>query len=288
VTVSSATRVFALLGDPVRHSLSPVIQNAAFAAADVDGVYVALRTRDDDLRPLMVALSRAGGGGNVTLPHKERAATVVDRPSDAVRRTGACNTFWGEEGEIHGDNTDVEGFRRALRDLLGRRPVDARTLLLGAGGAARAALVALLDDGVSEVQILNRSTERARAVARRIGGERVRVVETQADVPGESFDLVVNATRLGLSEDDPLPLELSVLKRAGVVMDMVYGAGGTAFVRAARALGIRAEDGGAMLVRQAAVAFERWWGERGPIESMDDALAAARAPAAADPGGSGP
>lgn len=284
MTVSSATRVFALLGDPVGHSLSPVIQNAAFEAAGVDGIYVALRTREDDLRPLMVALSRAGGGGNVTLPHKERAATVVDRPSDAVRRTGACNTFWDEGGEIHGDNTDVEGFRRALRDLLGRPPEDARTLLLGAGGAARAALVALLDDGVAEVQILNRSTERARAVARRIGGERVRVVETHADVHGQRFDLVVNATRLGLSEDDPLPLELSLLERAGVVMDMVYGAGGTAFVRAARALGIRAEDGGAMLVRQAAVAFERWWGESGPIGSMDAALTGAREPAAADAG----
>lgn len=283
MTVSSATRVLALLGDPVAHSLSPVIQNAAFRAAGMDGVYVALRTRDDDLRPLMVALSRAGGGGNVTLPHKERAATVVDRPSDAVRRTGACNTFWGEEDEIHGDNTDVEGFRRALRDLLGRRPEGARTLLLGAGGAARAALVALLDDGVSEVQILNRSTERARAVARRIGGERARVVETPTDVHAENFDIVVNATRLGLSDDDALPLELSLLERAGVVMDMVYGAGDTAFVRAARQLGIRAEDGGGMLVRQAAVAFERWWGEPGPIDSMDAALARARSPGAVDP-----
>lgn len=283
MTVSSATRVLALLGDPVAHSLSPVIQNEAFRDAEVDGVYVALRTREEDLRPLMVALSRAGGGGNVTLPHKERAATVVDRPSDAVRRTGACNTFWGgEDGEIHGDNTDVEGFRRALEDLMGRPPRGARTLLLGAGGAARAALVALLDDGVAEVQILNRSTERARAVARRIGGERVRVVEAPTDVHGKGFDLVVNATRLGLSDDDPLPLELSVLERAGVVMDMVYGAGDTAFVRAARKLGIRAEDGGSMLVRQAAVAFERWWGEPGPIESMEAALARARAPAEPD------
>jgi len=128
----------------VEHSLSPAIQNAAFREAGVDGVYVALRTSAEDLPALVRALSRAGGGGNVTLPHKERAATVVDVPSDAVRRTGACNTFWGDDdGRIHGDNTDVEGFRRALRSFLGRSPEGFRVLLLGAGGAARAILEAL-------------------------------------------------------------------------------------------------------------------------------------------------
>lgn len=270
--ISAATRVFALLGDPVDHSLSPGIQNAAFREAGVDGVYVALRCDAEDLAGLMRALARAGGGGNVTLPHKEEAAAVVDRPSDAVRRTGACNTFWGEEDEVRGDNTDVEGFRRALRAFLGEEPDGARVLLLGAGGAARATLVGLLDGGVEEVVLLNRTVERARVVARRIGGERAQVAESVEAVEGEPFDLVVNATRLGLSPDDPLPVDLELLGTVRAVIDLVYGEDGTRFARAARDRGIQAADGAEMLVRQGAVSFERWWGRRPPLDAMRSAL----------------
>ncbi|MGD2069245.1 MAG: shikimate dehydrogenase [Gemmatimonadota bacterium] len=272
VRVTASTRLLALLGDPVGHSLSPVIQNAAFRAAGVDGVYVALRCGEDGLSHLLRGLSEAGGGGNVTLPHKERAASVVTAPTDAVRRTGACNTFWAAEGRIHGDNTDVEGFRRALDRFLGRPPEGYRVLLLGAGGAARAVLVGLLDDDAREVVIVNRSTERARAVARRIGDERVRVADDTAAVFGGSFDLVINATRLGLDPDDPLPLDLDRLDRAGAVLDLLYGARKTAFVRAAERYGVRATDGAEMLVQQGAVAFERWWGGEAPVEAMRAAM----------------
>lgn len=271
--VGARTRVFALLGDPVEHSLSPLIQNRAFRDAGVDGVYVALRCEAEDLPTLLGALARAGGGGNVTLPHKQRAAAVVDEPSEAVRRTGACNTFWCEDGRVHGDNTDVEGFRRALRAFLGGGPEGYRVLLLGAGGAARASLVGLLDEGVEEIVLLNRTVERARAVARRIGGSRVRVAEGPGAVEEEAFDLVVNATRLGLSPDDPLPLDLDAVRRVGAVMDLVYGGDGTPFVRRARTLDIPATDGRTMLVRQGAVAFERWWGRSPDVEMMDGTLA---------------
>lgn len=269
--VTSRTRLFCLLGDPVEHSLSPVMQNAAFREAGVDGVYVALRSSAEDLPALIRTISGAGGG-NVTLPHKERAATVVDVPSEAVRRTGACNTFWGEEGRIHGDNTDVEGFRRALTDFLGGPPDEFRVLLLGAGGAARAILVGLLDEEVEEVLILNRTVERARAVARRIGGARVRVAEGFEEIEDEAFDLVVNATRLGLSPDDPLPVDLGTLGEVGSVIDLVYGDEGTALVQAANRRGIPATDGGEMLVRQGAVSFERWWDREAPVDVMRRAL----------------
>ena len=274
--VTSKTRVFALLGDPVQHSLSPVVQNAAFQEAGVDGVYVSLLAKGEDLQGFIRGIGGAGGGGNLTLPHKERAATVVDRPSAAVRRIGACNTFWEEDGKICGDNTDIEGFRRALREFLGRSPEGYKVLMIGAGGAARASLLALLEDDVQEVLIMNRTAERARAVARRIGGERTRVADTINDVLGGGFDLVVNTTRLGLSEEDALPFDLSLLDRAGAVMDLVYGPNGTPFVDAARDLGIKATDGGEMLVQQAAVAFEGWWGQAAPIPAMKAALDAAR------------
>jgi len=269
VTVSAKTRVLTLLGDPVAHSVSPEAQNAAFDAAGVDGVYVAVRCHSDDLVGFMRGLARAGGGGNVTIPHKEKAATLLDVRSEAVRRTGACNTFWGDdEGQVHGDNTDVEGFRRALRDFLDGSVAGLRALLLGGGGAARAALLGLLQEDADEVSIYNRTPERARAVARRIGGQKARVVPIVRDLEGEDFDLVVNATSLGLDPDDESPLDFHTLNRAGAAMDLVYGRHTTSFVRAAEEAGIRATDGLDMLVHQGAVSFERWWGIDAPLEAM--------------------
>lgn len=277
MNITSSTRILALLGDPVAHSLSPVIQNAAMAEDTVDGVYVAIRCRAEDLAAFMRTLSRAGGGGNITLPHKEKAAPVIDVPSDAVRRTGACNTFWGDaDGKVHGDNTDVDGFRRAVSAFLGGSPAGLRALLLGAGGAARASLMGLLEEGADEVVLLNRSLERARAVARRIGGKRARVVSSPGELRGQSFDLVVNATRLGLSRDDPVPFDFEILERAGSAMDLVYGTEETPFLQAARRFGLRTVDGGEMLVQQGAASFERWWGRSAPVEAMRAALRESR------------
>ncbi len=271
--ITSSTRGFALLGDPVAHSSSPVIQNAAFQDMELDGVYLAFRAESaDELTAFMRGLARAGGGGNVTLPHKEKAATVLDHASPDVRRTGACNTFWGQDGQIHGDNTDVEGFARALADFLGGPPEGLKVLVLGAGGSARACLVALMDDGVKEVHLLNRTRDRARAVARRIGDERVRVLDERMEVAGKGYDLVVNTTSLGLEEGDDLPLELDLLDRAGAVVDLVYGGGTTPFVVSARDRGIRASDGSEMLVHQGAVSFERWWRKKPSLDVMRSAL----------------
>lgn len=237
-------------------------------------MYVAVRCAPDDLVGFMRGLARAGGGGNVTLPHKEKAASILDIRSEAVRRTGACNTFWGDdEGRVHGDNTDVEGFRRALETFLEGPTAGIRVLLLGAGGAARAALAALVADGAGEILLYNRSQERARAVSRRIGGPKVRVVPIARELEGEDFDLVVNATRLGLAPGDPSPVDFRKLNRAGAAMDLVYGRHTTGFVQAAEAAGIRATDGMDMLIQQGAVSFERWWGHVAPVEAMREAVA---------------
>lgn len=272
MNVTSSTRLIALLGDPVDHSLSPAIQNAAFRDAEVDGVYVALRCAAEDLQSFIRTLAKAGGGGNVTLPHKERAASVLDVPSETVRRTGACNTFWGgPDGRVHGDNTDVDGLRRAVRAFLGD-PKGMRVLLLGAGGAARAALMGLLEEGVDEVLLFNRSAERARAVARRIGGQRARVAAFAEELRWQSFDLVINATRLGLAPSDPSPVDFKLLRRAGAAMDLIYGKGPTGFLRAAEEFGVRTTDGAEMLLQQGAASFERWWGEPADVERMREAL----------------
>ena len=273
MSAEASSRLLALLGDPVAHSASPAMQNAAFRASGVNGVYVALGCDGEDLPGLLRGIARAGGGGNVTLPHKERAVGLLDEPSEAVRRTGACNTFWGDEdGKVHGDNTDVEGFRRALEAFAPESAKGRRVLLLGAGGAARAVLVALLEAGAERVVLLNRTPERARAVARRIGGERARVAAEPADVKGMAFGLVVNATRLGLAPEDPSPFDLDLLGDVDAAMDLVYAREPTAFVREAEARDVPASDGREMLVQQGAVAFERWWGKEAPVEVMREAL----------------
>lgn len=273
--VGAATRVIALLGDPVRHSLSPAMQNRAFSDAGLDAVYVALRCDTADVAGLMRGLARAGGGGNVTLPHKEVAAAALDRPSEAVRSTGACNTFWLEDGKLHGDNTDVEGLRRALLELMGGGIGGARVLLLGAGGAARAALHVLVRDGAREVVIWNRTPERATGLSRRLGERRTRVVESREELHGEGFDLLLNATRLGLDQGDPLPFDPAGGCEVEAVFDLVYRVDETDLVRRSRELGIPARDGREMLVQQGAAAFERWWGRWPRVEVMRDALEAA-------------
>ena len=274
------TRLIALLGDPVSHSLSHRIQNAAFQAAGVDGVYLALRCDRQDLAGLLRGIARAGGGGNVTVPHKEAARNVVDEPSEVAVRTGAVNTYWSEGGRVHGDNTDVEGFRTALGEVLGSdgagKVAGARVLLLGAGGGARAAAAALLDDGVDRVDVLNRTPSRTQGLARDLGARRVQVLDGPKPLRDGGWDLLVNATSLGLSSDDPLPLDPTLLGGVGAVLDLVYAPDETPLVREARARGIPAADGGGMLVGQGAAAFRRWWGMEAPVEVMRGALARAR------------
>lgn len=281
---TAATRLIALLGDPVAHSLSPRIQNAAFRAAGVDGVYLALRCNGEALAGLLHGLVGAVGGGNITVPHKERAVALLDSATGAVTRTGACNTFWPEAGRLCGDNTDVVGFGEAVRTLIGA-PAGARVLVLGAGGAARAAVCALLDGGVDAVLVLNRSRGRAEAMRRALdrsgpAGSRVHVAGDAGRLRHEAFDLVVNATPLGLDPEDPLPLELGSLGGAGAALDLVYSAAETAWVHAARALGIPAADGTDMLIHQGAAAFRRWWPAPAPIAAMRQAVPSRHTPSA--------
>ena len=290
------TRLLALLGDPVAHSLSPRLQNAAFRAAGLDGVYLALRSSGEDLAGLLRGIAGAGGGGNVTIPHKERAARAVDRRSPAAARTGAVNTFWQEEGRVHGDNTDIAGCIRALESLLPPGEVRGRrVLLLGAGGAARAALLALEELGAKQVNVWNRTPARARTMLEALDpvGPAVRILE--GHIPGEvlrpgseagsaqgSFrvpdetSLVINATARGLGADDPHPLPLDVLRPGTPLLDLVYRPEETRWIREGRAAGHPAADGGIMLVEQGIAAFERWWGQAAPRDVFHDELARIR------------
>ncbi|MFQ5677897.1 MAG: shikimate dehydrogenase family protein [Gemmatimonadota bacterium] len=259
-------RCFALLGHPVGHSLSPAIHAAAFRALKVSACYVAV---DVSGREMPAAMRRYAhlGGGNVTLPHKRLAAELLELRAARVEATGASNCFWLDAaGRLAGDNTDVEGFRAASSALLGSGAAlrEARLLLLGAGGAARAVLAACLEAGAARVEILNRTPRTARRLAEEVGrgSPAVKVLERDA-VPSGPYDLVVNATRLGLREEDALPIEPEACE-AGAVLDLVYAPGGTPWVRAAEAAGIPAVDGVEMLVQQAAGSLRCWFPEMEP------------------------
>ena len=209
----------------------------------------------------------------MTLPHKARAARNLDVRSGAVQATGACNTFWWDAARgLCGDNTDVDGFRAVARHLLGGELTDARVLVLGAGGAARAVCFACLSDGAGRVDLLNRTRSRAEDLKRDMGSAPQLRVLPGVSGAAATYDLVVNATSLGLDAGDPSPLDPGVV-RSDALIDLVYRRGGeTPLVRAGREAGWRAEDGRRMLVEQAAAAFERWFGRTAPRDAMRRAV----------------
>lgn len=264
--IDGSTRVFALLGDPVAHSLSPTMQNAAFRALGLPAIYVALRCDAGDVPPLVRGLARSGGGGNVTIPHKEAAAAALDSVLETAREVGACNTFWARDGQVVGDNTDVIGVLAAVARL---EPPPGPWLVTGTGGGARAAAVAAGQSGVG-VAVRSRSPERARELERWAEDHGLALADA-----GECT-VVVNATPLGLRPDDPLPVTPEEVPAARVALDMVYRPGETAWVCSMRRAGRRAADGRAMLVAQGAAALECWFpGADAPEEIMRAAVDAA-------------
>jgi shikimate dehydrogenase len=273
-------RAFALLGDPVDHSLSPVIYREAFRYLGITATYEARRIpadRHDLLRSTLRALA-SRGGGNVTIPHKRTAAAYVDVRLTAAERSGAVNCFWKDRsGRVLGDNTDVSGFRSAVRDFGSLTLRDASVLLLGAGGAARAVAVACADEGVKRLSLLNRTPARAaEAIQDLSAGEWARTVSVE-EARQFRYDLVVNATSLGLAPEDPLPIALGGLS-AGHALDLVYGAAGTPWTVHADSLGIPARDGLSMLIQQAVHSVDRWFGVGAETEDLAAAmLKAARA-----------
>jgi shikimate dehydrogenase len=251
-----------VLGWPVAHSRSPQIQNAALAAAGLQGWrYQLLPIPPGLLEETVSALPAAGFRGvNVTIPHKEAALQLASQPTERARAIGAVNTLvFSENGELRADNTDAPGLICAL-------PIDPRgatALVLGAGGSARAAVWSLLDAGAREVRIWNRSADRGQRLASELGGAAVR----RAD----PADLLVNCTAVGLSGGwgmEGLPVGENELTGYGCVVDLVYRAGGTALIKAARERDVPAVDGLEILVAQGALSFEQFTGRPAPIAAM--------------------
>jgi len=253
----------AVLGYPVAHSRSPAMQNAALAELGLaEGwSYEAIEVAPDGFEPLMRAMAAEGfAGANVTVPHKEAAIAVADELSGTAREIGAANTLCFAGGEIRADNTDAQG----LLDALPSSPRGAAALVLGAGGAARAVVWALLREG-AEVGVWNRTELRSRNLCAELGGQPVAVPDPTV------FELIVNSTAVGLHGEDPfdeLPLEAGGFAAGQTVVDMVYGDEQTRLLAAAQAAGATVVDGIEVLVRQGALSLRIWTGREAPLETM--------------------
>lgn len=262
--VTSRSRVFAVLGDPVGHSLSPRMHNAGFQAAGLDAIYIALQPAPEAVTTQMVTLVHSGGGGNVTLPFKQVAAHAPASFDSRVERLGSANVFGCVGGELGVGNTDVDGVLAALAQM--DHGGDA-WWLLGTGGSARAVVGAAAERGA---RVAIRSRDQARAAEFAKWAATVGVAEADAD----ECRVVINATPLGLSPADRHPVDPAALRPDVVVLDLAYAQSGpTAWVRACHARGLQAVDGREVLLAQGAASWKFWFPDVAPpVELMRASL----------------
>lgn len=258
-----------LLGHPVSHSLSPRFQNAALRAAHIPLEYEAVDVEPRALEETLRMLAAMRAAGNVTLPHKEAVRAQCKTVSPVAERVGAVNTFWTEDGQLHGDNTDVGGFDAAVHRAFGPPGENLRVAVLGAGGGAAAVLAAVERWPGARAVIASRSAARAKSLVARFSRCATAVESYERAV--HNARLVVNATPIGLHGDD-VPIDPATLAPETKLFDLVYRRGATPWVLRARAHGLAAEDGLAMLIEQGALAFTRWFGVEPDRAVMWDAV----------------
>jgi len=257
--VDAATRVYGVAGDPIGHSLSPVIMNTALRRETVNAVYLALET--DKVKDLLHAIEKIPLHGlSITMPLKQEVLPHLEKTDPFSARIGACNTIIrAQDGKLYGFNTDTAGVVRPLEQRITIE--GAKVLVLGAGGAARAAVFGLKERG-AEVWILNRSAAPAQKLARQAKARTIK----RADLHKLAFDVIINATPIGMTNSES-PLKENEIQ-AKVVFDMVYDPVDTPFLRIARAKGLAVIPGVEMFVHQAARQFEIWTGKPAPADDM--------------------
>lgn len=264
-----------VIGDPVDHSLSPAMQNAALQEAGIEARYELWSTSLDDV-PVRISGLRSPEilGANVTVPHKQTVMEMLDGVTDTARKIGAVNTIIPTQDGLLGDNTDGYGFRASIVEQIGM-PLLRTVVVLGAGGASRAVIVSLKEMGANRIVISNRTDLRAAELAQEFKMEMAPWAELR-DVALSECDLLVNATSLGWHDELPIHTkDLDELPKSAVVMDLTYR--DTALLRAAAKRGHAVVDGLGMLVHQGARAFELWTGVEAPVEVMRAAVLAEQA-----------
>ncbi len=263
----SAPKAF-VVGWPIAHSRSPLIHRFWLARYGIDGDYLAEAVPPQSIEAFFGNLGERGYvGGNVTLPHKEAAFRAAASATAVAAKLKAANTLWLKDGRIHADNTDVYGFATNLDEEAREWRRGSTALVLGAGGASRAVLAALVDAGYSHVALLNRTAGRAEALAREFGPMiRAGGLDNLAEAI-TAADLVVNATSAELDGNAGLLVPWQAAKKPAIATDLVYVPLLTPFLRGAMSAGLKVVDGLGMLLHQAAPGFERWFGVRPAVDA---------------------
>ena len=276
------TKRVVLIGHPVAHSLSGAMQQAAFNSLGIDATYELWDKTPHELPEAIAELRGADFlGANVTIPHKERVAPMVDRQTDDAHLTGAVNTITREGKRLIGHNTDVPGFKVALDRLVGKQKMPRQAVVLGAGGGARAVVYGLITEGFQRIIVFNRHLHRGEGLVKYFGRSAAHM-ELRAMPWHESIieselaktRVLVNATSIGLT-DDSTPIPAEALHGDLLVLDLIYAR--THLLRDAAAAGATVADGELMLLHQGAAAFTLWTGQPAPLELMQAKLAEARA-----------
>ncbi|MCZ6645041.1 MAG: shikimate dehydrogenase [SAR324 cluster bacterium] len=275
VSVDGKTRLYGILGHPVTSSLSPAMQNAAFAALGLNAVYVPFPVQPRQLPKVARGLAAAGVAGfNLTVPHKLAILPLLDEITPEARAIGAVNTVRCENGRMSGTNTDGEGFLLSLAHDLAWQPEGKRALLLGAGGAARGIAISLLEKGLAALHIANRTPEKAEALAADCRdlypGAELRASGLE-EAPDSAPHLLVNATTVGMG-DGASPVELARVGVREALLDIVYTPPETPLLAQAAALDLPHANGMGMLLHQGWLAFRFWTEREAPLEVMRAAL----------------
>ncbi len=253
-----------VVGWPIEHSRSPTIHRYWLKQLGISGAYDKFAVRPEEFRQFADTIGKDGFlGANVTAPHKEAAFEACDRRTEVVEALGAVNTLWREDGRLWGDNTDVAGFLANLDEATPGWDARKRlAVVIGAGGAARGIIYALVSRGFERIAVFNRTQARAEVLAQHFGDSTVAMPWGDLATELSKADLLVNASSLGMVGQPPLAVDISALPERAVVADAVYVPLRTPLIEAAGARGLRVAEGLGMLLHQAAPAFARWFGAR--------------------------
>jgi shikimate dehydrogenase len=250
-----------VIGDPVSHSRSPLIHNHWLKNYGISGSYEAIHVKQDELPRFLASISANGfAGGNVTLPHKGAILAAVPGHDKTAAEIGAANTLWLEGALLRATNTDAFGFMQNLDDQAAGWDIRKTALVLGAGGAARAVLHALLSRGFEDIRVANRTRARGEELAARLGPKLSAHAFTNLDELAATADFIVNTTSLGMKGEGAIPLDFKKVRSDVIVTDIVYVPLITPFLAAANRAGLKTVDGLGMLLHQARPGFQKWFG----------------------------
>lgn len=265
-------QMYGVIGNPIGHSLSPAMHEAAFKELNIDGTYVAFEVEEDQLKQAIDGVRGLGIRGlNVTIPHKVEVMKYLDEIDPIAERIGAVNTIVHKDHRLIGYNTDGEGYLQALLPIIAKPLKEMRVLILGAGGAAKGVAISLALHGVKELCISNRTVSKADALAKECSAitHSSSMPITFAQARLTEFDLIINTTSIGMTPNvEQMPLSLEMIAPGVIVSDLIYTPSKTRWLKDAKSRGAIVQNGLEMFINQGALAFEKWTGKNAPREVM--------------------